>query len=551
MSNFASVVIKSSAIFTAETHKTIEGAVVIDNKEIVAVVTPDEAEKYIGPETVIYDCGNRLVCPGFNDAHTHFLQNGVMTDEDFTLNLEGIDTKEGVLAAISAFATAHPENKWVVGCGLKYTSWEGGEEPSRALLDSVVPDRPAYFASWDMHVAWTNSLALKMIGYTKDTPDPEGGYIGRDENGEPNGLSYEPPANDPIWGMANISANMDRALGSKISQALSFGVTATGCVWPYGGISEEDTLRVFKEFENTGRLPLRISCFLKLEPGLANPKKYARELTSEHLRFAGVKQITDGTCEAHTGYLVEPYADDPTTCGKPTIGYDELYSLVEEADAAGYSVRLHAIGNAAVKQALDVFETVGKEHGFKGLHHAIEHIESCRPEDIERFAKLGVTPSMQPIHAVLNVDGYPELLGEKWRPFMWPVKSLIDTGTVLAFGTDAPVWNLNPMEGIYAALTRQQPWDGYPESGFVPEQRITLADALQAYTYGAARVENFEERVGTLTAGKLADVVIMDSNLFELEPNEILKAKPLYTFVDGQIVYQSPEANLKVEQVAG
>ena len=208
------------------------------------------------------------------------------------------------------------------------------------------------------------------------------------------------------------------------------------------------------------------------------------------------------------------------------------------------SVRLHCIGNGAVKQALDVYESVQRKHGFKGLHNAIEHIESCCPEDIDRFAKLGVMPSMQPIHSVLNVDGYPELLGEKWRPYMWPVKSLIDAGAIVAYGTDAPVWNLNPMEGLFAAVTRQQPWDNYPEGGFVPEQRISLAEALQAYTYGAARVENFENRVGTLAPGKLADFVIMDRNLFEATPAEILEAKPIYTFIDGKVVYVAEEAQL-------
>lgn len=152
---------------------------------------------------------------------------------------------------------------------------------------------------------------------------------------------------------------------------------------------------------------------------------------------------------------------------------------------------------------------------------------------------------MQPIHSVLNVDGYPKLLGEKWRPYMWPVKSLIDAHAIPAFGTDAPVWNLNPMEGIYAALTRKQPWDGYPEDGFVPEQRISLGEALQGYTYGAARLENFEDRIGTLHAGKLADVVIMDRNLFAATPEEILKATPLYTFIDGEVVYKADSAALE------
>ena len=539
---FADYIIKSSSIFTALTHQTVEGAIIVSDGVIADVVSADEAEGFRGPDTIVLECGDKLVCPGFNDAHTHFMQNGIMKDESYTLSLGGLTSKDETLARIKEFADAHPENKWIAGCDFNYDSWE--EEPTRYMLDEIVPDRPVYFASWDMHVGWFNTKALELVGYTKDMPDPEGDVIVRDENGEPTGIGKEPSVCDPIWGMANLAADMDRALGSTINEALSFGVTATGLVWPYGGVPEDEHMRIFKEFEDAGKLPIRVSVFPKMTPGLENAKRIAKELRSEHLRFAGLKQITDGVCEAHTGYLTEPYADDPSTCGEPTIKRDDLEAMIEEADACGFSVRLHCIGNGAVKQALDCFESVQRKDGAKGLHNTLEHIESCCPEDIERFAKLGVMPSMQPIHPLLNVDGYPLLLGEKWLPYLWPVKSLMDAGAVVAFGTDAPVWNLNPMEGIYAAITRQQPWDGYPEGGFVPEQRITLGQALQAYTYGSARAENFEDRIGTLAPGKLADIVIMDRNLFDASPAEILEAKPLYTFIDGQVMYQAEGADL-------
>lgn len=539
----ADVIIKSSAIFTGLTLDTIEGAVVICGNEIAGVVSQEEAAAFTGPNTTVLECGDRLVCPGFNDAHTHFLQNGIMKDESFTLSLEGITGKDEALKAIKEFAEAHPENKWIVGSDFNYSEWD--EKPNRHMLDAVVPNKPAYFASWDMHVGWYNTKAIEAVGYTAETVDPDGGYILREEDGTPSGLGYEAPANDPVWGLGNLSADMDSALGSAISEAMSYGVTATGLVWPYGGVPEADHMRIFREFEQSDKLPIRVTVFPKMELGLEGAKRWRDELKSEHLRFGGVKQITDGICEAHTGFLTEPYADDTSTCGEPTIKRDDLEAMVEQADAEGMSVRLHCIGNGAVKQALDVFESVQRKHGNKGLHNTIEHIESCRPEDIERFAKLGVMPSMQPIHSVLNIDGYPELLGEKWRPYMWPVKSLMDAGSIVAFGTDAPVWNLNPMEGLFAAIMRQQPWDSYPEGGFVPEQRISLAQAIQAYTYGSARAENFEDRIGSLAPGKLADIVVMDRNLFDATPAEILEAKPLYTLVDGKIVYQAEGASPK------
>ncbi len=537
MRTTADLIIKSSCIFTAQTHDLVEGAVIVAGKEIVGVVTSADIQSYLGEGTRVIECGDRLVCPGFNDAHTHFIQNGVMKDASYTLSLEGISGRSEALAEIKRFADAHPDNAWIVGCDLDASAWD--EQPTKQMLDEAVPNRPAYFASWDMHVGWMNSRALEAAGYTAEKPDPEGGVICRDKNGNPTGICKEPPANDPVWGLANMAADMDRALGNVIREALSFGVTATGCVWPYGGIPEDDTIRVLREFEAAGKLPLRVSCFLKMEPGLENPRRYARTLASERLRFAGVKQITDGVCEAHTGYLTEPYADDPSTCGEPAIGREDLLAMVEEADACGFSVRLHAIGNGAVKQALDCFEEVRRRHGPKGLRHTIEHIETCCHEDIGRFARLGVMPSMQPIHAVLNVDGYPRLLGEKWRPLMWPTRSLIESGAIVAFGTDAPVWNLNPMEGIYAAVTRRQPWDGLPEDGFVPEQCITLAQAIQAYTYGSACAEGFEDRIGTLETGKLADIVVMDRNLFAIPVEDLREARPLYTIVDGTVVYEA------------
>lgn len=535
--SYADIVIKSTAIFTAETLETVEGAVVICGKEIEAVCSYEEAEAFIGPHTQVIEAGANTVLPGFNDNHTHFLQNGVMKDRDFTLSLEGVMEKEEVLSKIAEFAAAHPENKWVMGCDLNFEGWD--KKPNRWMLDEIVPDRPVYIASWDMHTGWMSTKAMEAAGFVKGCEVPAGGYLGMDESGELTGLGFEPPVNDIPWGIGNLSADMDRALGGTMKECLSVGVTSAGVVWPYGGIPEADTFRIFQEFEEAGKMPMRLTCFPRMIPGLENAKHFERTLTSERVRFGGVKELVDGTCEAHTALLIEPYADDPSTYGETSMDKEHLLELIREASAQNYPVRLHCIGNGTVRMALDCFEQVAKEQGNKGLHHCIEHVESCAPEDIERFARLGIIPSMQPIHSVLNVEGYPVLLGEKWKPYMWPVRSLIESGAVLAMSTDAPVWSFNPMENIYAAITRKQPWDGMPEGGFVPEQAITVAQALQAYTYGSAVAESFQDRIGTLHAGKLADVVVMDCNLLEATPEEILQAKPLFTIVDGQVAYQA------------
>ena len=535
--DYADLAIRSKSVFTAQTHHAFEGVVLVKGNKIMEVYPKGAGEEYIGPNTQVIDADNGTVLPGFNDAHTHLLQAGVMLDKDYTIDLTGLTSKEAVLGAIDEFAKSHPENEWVVGCNFDWNNKEF--EPDKWMLDELLPDRPAYFASNCMHVGWTNSLALEAAGYNRDTADPEGGLLVRNEDGELIGIGKEPPVNDPVWGIANSAANMDRALGNMISEAISCGVTATGVVWPYGGIPEKTCMGVFKDFKERGKLPIRVTVFPKLEEGLENAKTIESEFTGDWLRFGGVKQIVDGMCESHTGYLLEPYADQPNTCGEPAMPKETLKELIAEADAQGYPVRLHAIGNGTVHMVLDCFEEVGTEQGFKGLHNCIEHYETATPEDMVRTARMGIVPSMQPIHSILNVEGYPKLLGEKWIPYMWPLRSLIDLGAIPAFGTDSPVWKLNPMEGIYAAVTRQQPWDGKPEGGFVPEQRITVAEALQAYTFGAARAESFEDRIGTLHAGKLADITVMNTDLLSATPEEILDAKVLFTVIDGKIAYQA------------
>lgn len=545
----ADVIIRSRSLFTSETLEPMEGAIIVSEKRIVDVVAAESAESYIGPNTIVFDCGDRTVVPAFNDAHTHFLFAGIQANPDYTLDLSGCKSEHECVKRIEEFATAHPDNAWIYGCGWNHEQWGQAEFPTKELLDEILPSRPAFFVSWDLHTGWTNSKGLECAGYTDATPNPPGAIIGRYETGELNGLVREPAAVDPIQGMAIGAADMKSVLEKSFDDALSNGIASVSIVWPFGGMSERQTVEVFQKAEREDALPIRVHFFPKLEQGLQGSKAFARELSSDHLRFAGVKQITDGVCESHTGYLTEPYADDPHETGTPIIGREELEELIGQADEQGFSVRLHCIGNGAVRQALDAHEAVQKKHGKKGLHHTIEHIETCSSDDIPRFAALNITASMQPIHAVLNIDGYPQLLGEQWRNSMWPIRSLLDAGTMMAFGTDYPVWGLNPMEGLYAAIERKQPWDGYPDGGFVPSQRISLGEALQAYTFGAAYAENFEHEAGTLRAGKLADIVILDRNIFEATPDEVLKTKVLVTLIDGKAAYQA-EAAAEIEKSA-
>lgn len=537
----ASIIIKSSNIFTAETLETRSGAVVISGDSIVDVISDEQIPEFTGPSTEVIDAGQRLVMPAFNDAHTHFITVGLNMDTDYTLDVGDCKCEDEVVQKVKAFADAHPHNAWVHCIGWNPDSWD--KMPTKASLDKILPDRPCHIGSWDLNSCWANSKALELAGFTDGMESPAGSEICQDENGALTGILKEDIVNE-IRGRSVAGADMNRALGMVCEQALSYGISSVAAMWPNYGLADEQILRIFKEAESSGNLPIRVHYYPKLEHGLDTARKFEKMAASDFFRFAGVKLVIDGVSEMHTAYLTELYADDASTCGELTVKEDEVLELVSQANSHNYSVRLHAIGNATVKTALNVYEAVEQKYGRKSLPNAIEHIESCCPEDLPRFAQLGVIASMQPIHSVLNVDGYPALLGEKWRPYMWPVASLLKHHSMLAFGTDAPVYDLNPMHGLYAAITRKQPWDGYPKDGFVPEQRISLAQALQAYTYGSAVVESFSERLGTLHAGKLADIVIMDRDLFAAKPEELLEAKPAYTIVGGTILYHNPESGI-------
>lgn len=543
MKKHADSIYISSAIFTGNSLELINGAVAIAGDSIIEVGSMESMNKYIDFNTKIVNCGDKLIMPGFNDSHVHFMFGAIQNDKEFCIDLSNCKSEEECVNRVKEFADAHPQNLWIYGKGWNETIWSNGKAPDRRSLDPIFPDRPVYLASWDIHSAWVNKKALELVGYDRNTPNPEDGFIEHFSDGEPSGLLREPGALDPVQQMAIETADFKGAISRYLKIAAEYGVTSLGNVHPYGGIEEKKALLIYKDMEDDGLLTSRIHLFTELKKDLTDVKEYEKEFCSNMLRFAGLKKITDGICESHTGYLLESYADDPTTKGELQVAREELKELIINADREGYSVRLHCIGNGAVRNALDCFEAAEKVNGKKGLHHAIEHVETCHPDDIPRFAKLNVMPSMQPMHAIQNIDGYPMLLGEKWMDTAWAMRSLIDAGSIMAYGTDFPVVELNPMEGIYAAITRQT-FDGYPKYGFTSKQKIKLGEVLQGYTYGSALVENYENKIGTLSAGKLADIVVLDKNLFDATPKEILETKVLITMVGGEVVYCAPNNSL-------
>lgn len=538
----ADLVIKGNAIFTARDPNLISGGVAIKGNKIIAVKAGREIEDWIGAETRVLTYDDKLIMPGFLDAHDHYFMGAISASGHICTEIGESASEEECVAIIKRFAEEHPEEKRILGIGWFPANWSDAPLPTRRSLDAVISDRPVYLIAADVHTFWMNSKALAEAGITPGMK-PRSGEIGRFKNGELNGLLFEPEAFAPA--MAKVmdldKEKMKAAHRNFLAHIAACGVTS---------ISEmsaddynETTYRnyaIAKEMEEAGELTGRIHLYTRLS-GYTDFTK-ALELKnlyhSERLRLSGVKGFVDGVTSTFTGYLLEPYSDKPETSGigAPTEPREEMEASVVAANAAGLAVRLHCIGDGAVRMALDMFEASEKANGKHGLKNTIEHIESIHPDDIPRFAALDVIPSMQPYHLTLDLNEKIQRIGKERCRWEWPHKTILEKGGRLAFGTDYPVVDFNPFPSVYAAVTRCD--DAGNPTGINPEERIGLAEALTAYTAGSANAYGRLGDLGTLEEGKLADVIVVDRNLFTVEPAEIRTASVELTVMDGRIVYQ-------------
>lgn len=535
---FADRVIKSSAIFTATTHETLSGAVAIAGDRILAVGDLEAIEPLIGPETQVEDMGDKLVMPGFNDSHMHFALASAQKDEDFCVIVEGLHTKEECLARIAQFAESHPGNPWIYGWGWDSAMWEVQEDPTREDLDAISSTRPICISHFTMHTSWCNSVALEMAGITRDTPDPAGGIIGRDEDSEPTGVLYEHPASCLVADMALDIPDLASSVRKLLKRFASLGITAIGDVFPRD-ITNRDVYETYQRLERDGELSCRITFYPSLLD-VPRAQEMRAQYRSNRLRIGGVKQLMDGIIEAQTACMLDPYVGGG--CGETILPPEQFKQLVAEADGAGLAVRVHCIGDATARLMLDACEAAEKTNGNKGLRHCIEHAETIQDADIERMARLGVCASVQPLHATFGtVTGfYAEVLGEERANRCWRFRNLLDAGVHVGISTDFPAaFSVEPLLVIHAATTRCMP-DGFPEGGFNRRYALSLAETLQCMTLGSAYVESFERETGSLEPGKLADLIVIDRNLFALEdPQEILDARVELTLVGGEEVFRA------------
>ncbi len=524
----AGLALLNATIWTGDPDNPTAEAILIQGDRIVAIGSSSSIRPQIGQARVI-DATGRFVVPGFIDSHDHFLGGGFKLS---SVQLRDADTPEEFARRIGEFAKTVPEGAWITGGDWDHQLW-GGELPHRAMVDELTPAHPVWVNRLDGHMALANSLALELAGVTRDTADVAGGTIERNGNGDPTGVLKDnamnlvfdvlPPPDDAAY---------DRALEAATSHLAAQGVTSVHHMGSW------DTLAVLQRVRDHGTLTNRVYAAVLLADW-----ERLRDEVAEHgrgdawLRYGVLKGFVDGSLRSHTAAFHAPFDDKPSGRGFSINTEEDLETWISGADAAGLHVVVHAIGDGANAKLLDIFERVAGGHGARDRRFRIEHAQHLRPEDIPRFAELGVIASMQPYHAIDDWRWAERYIDPIRIQTTYAFQSLLNAGATLAFGSDWTVAPATPVEGIYAAVTRRALDDANPD-GWVPEEEISVEEALIAYTRNGAYASHEENEKGMLKRGFLADLAVLDSDLTRISPEEIQSAEVVMTIVGGEIVYQ-------------
>ena len=529
----ADLIITNAKIWTVDkAHPTAQAVAVLGDR-IIAVGSNADVDVLRGHDTKVINAGGKLVLPGFNDAHVHFVSGGLQLE---SVQLNDATSKQEFVRRIAEQARKTPKGEWIQGGDWDETKWNPLSLPTKELIDPVTPDNPVFVSRYDGHSALANSTALRLAGITSQTPDPPGGVIVRDPQGNPTG-DLKDAATDLVFKVIPALSHEQRlrAVRRALEYAASLGVTSVQNMDPdYADIA------AYAELLQNGELTTRIYAAPLIDQVDDQVKIGIRHaFGGPFLRIGAVKGFADGSLGSRTAYFFEPFSDEPGNHGLLGEGMQPL-SLMRDrmmkADAAGLQICTHAIGDQAISIVLDLYTYVAKAHGEMDRRFRIEHAQHMAAKDFDRFAQLNVIASVQPYHAIDDgrwAEGY---IGHDRASRTYAFRTFLNHGVHLAFGTDWDVAPLNPIFTIYAAVTRAT-LDGKNPNGWFPEQKLTVVEAVEAYTMGSAYAE-FQEKVkGSITPGKLADMVVLSDDIFSVDPAKIRDVKVLKTIVGGKVVW--------------
>jgi predicted amidohydrolase YtcJ len=537
------LILVNGKVWTGASETSFKEAVAIKGNLIVAVGTSDSIRSLANSKTKVIDLNGKLVTAGFNDAHIHFLSGSMGLAE---VDMTGTTTPAEIIERVNQFVSENPSRQWIVGRGWQYTSFKSGL-PDYETLKGITTEKPVFIRAYDGHSGWANKKALELAGIDRNTVYKEFGEIVKDKNGNPTGALRE-SAMDLVRKHIPQPTREEKlaALRKGLRLAASLGITSI----QDAGV-DLDEFYLYKELLSNNELTLRFAAafwvdettrkeeiisFMRLKDsvGLSNPM----------LRTDAIKFMIDGVIESHTGYMLQPYSDipatDPLAYGQLALPIDQYQLRVKAFDQKGFRIFTHAIGDKGVRESLNAYERAAKINGKRDARHRIEHIETISPDDIPRFASLGVMPSMEPIHADPETMGvWIKAIGKDREPYSFNWASMLKSNAQLVYSSDWPACiDINPIRGIHVAVNRRTP-TGFPENGWIPEQKISIAQAMKAYTSMGA-YSSFEENLkGQIKSGQLADVIVLSQDLFTMHPMKTFETKVLLTVFDGRIIYNS------------
>ncbi len=541
----ADLILRNGAIYTVDADNPTATAIAIAKGRIVAVGNDDAIAKYRKSGAREIDLGGKFVLPGFIDSHTHITEGG---DYASGVQLRDAKTLAEVQSRVAAYAKAHPDKKWILGEAWSYGYPDmPGSAPTKEMLDKIVSDRPVFLSSGMAHAGWTNSRALELAAVTASTPNPRGGEFVRDASGAPTGWLKEDGALNLLRNAIPRDAKptIAESMSAAMKEAARVGVTrlvSAGGDW--------EALPLLGDWEAKKKLTVRFSISEWAFPSKVDDA-YIKKVEdgraryhSDWLRTGAIKFIEDGVIESHTGFLPDGYTDRPEEKGMSFWDAQTQKELVIRLNKLGFQVYTHAIGDGAIHQTLDAYEAAEQAGAPPDLRDRIEHYEAPYPADIDRLVRLNVVASMQPAMIYpkdqwMGMEGiWQRYAGDKRFKTAFPIRSVIAKGGHVAFGTDWPIIDLNPLFGIRDAVLRQSV-DGEPKAGWLPSERITVAQAIKGYTLDSAWAAHREKDEGSIAVGKLADIIILSDDLTKMDPAHLQEAKVLTTIVGGRIVYQA------------